>query len=188
MPDPASTCERRSAVMAGVLRAEPWSRLSVALRSTGTNRWTSLSITEAEIAELADLIDKGRDAWINGHFDDRGPMQAEDATIFGPFGGVAPKGVAPRVRPDVQRKIAARFGGGSGSTDIVRYIVEGDLVVVVYVDRSTVRFDGDDVETPWMLRTTEVFRRQAGGWVRIHRHADPLVHFRDLEATRKLLD
>jgi len=88
-------------------------------------RWTSLSITEAEIAELADFIDKGRDAWINGHFDDRGPMQAEDATIFGPFGGVAPKGVAPRVRPDVQRKIAGRFGGvrlGSSWTDWPRIL------------------------------------------------------------------
>ena len=113
------------AVMAGVHRAKAWSKLSVALRSTGTKRWTSLSITEAEIAELADLIDKGRDAWINGHFDDRGPMQAEDATIFGPFGGVAPKGVAPRVRPDVQRKIAGRFGGvrlGSSWTDWPRIL------------------------------------------------------------------
>jgi ketosteroid isomerase-like protein len=151
-----------------------------------------LTITEADIAELADLLDKGRDAWINGHppGEDQNSrlMQADDATIFGPFGGVAPKGTAPRVRPDIQRKMATRFGGGSGSTDVVRAIVEGDLVVVVYVDRSTVRFDGNDVETPWMLRTTEVFRKQAGGWVRIHRHADPLVHYRDLDATRRLLD
>jgi len=162
------------------------------LGSPDTTRQATLTVTEADIAGLADLIDIGRDGWINGHFPSEDEnsrlMQADDATIFGPFGGVAPEGTAPRVRPDVQRKVAARFGGGSGSTDVVRTIVESDLVVVVYVDRSTVRFDGENVETPWMLRTTEVFRRQAGGWVRIHRHADPLVHFRDLDATRKLLD
>jgi ketosteroid isomerase-like protein len=151
-----------------------------------------MTITEADLTELADLIDKGRDAWINGHppGEDESSrlLQADDATIFGPFGGVAPIGTAPRVRPDIQRKFAARFGGGSGSTDVVGMIVEGDLVVAVYVDRSTVRFDGNDVETPWMLRTTEVFRKHADGWVRIHRHADPLVRYRDLDATRRLLD
>jgi len=151
-----------------------------------------LNITDTDIADLADLIDKGREAWIHGHlpWEDENSrlMQADDATIFGPFGGVAPKGVAPQVRPDIQRKMATRFGGGSGSTDVVRAIVEGDLVVVVYVDRSTVRFDGNDHETPWILRTTEVFRKEPDGWVRIHRHADPLVRYRDLDSTRKLLD
>jgi ketosteroid isomerase-like protein len=151
-----------------------------------------MTVTEADLTELADLIDKGRDAWINGHppGEDESSrlLQADDATIFGPFGGVAPIGTAPRVRPDIQRKFAARFGGGSGSTDVVGMIVEGDLVVAVYVDRSNVRFDGNDAETPWMLRTTEVFRKQADGWLRIHRHADPLVHYRDLDATRTLFD
>src|SRR2546428_5577595 len=27
----------------------------------------TMTITEADLTELADLIDKGRDAWINGH-------------------------------------------------------------------------------------------------------------------------
>jgi ketosteroid isomerase-like protein len=160
--------------------------------SSGTTREATLGVTEEDLAELAKVLDRGRDAWIHGHFpgeDDGFPItQPEDATIFGPFGGVAPKGVAPRVRPDVQREMAARFGGGSGSTDVVRFIVEGELVVVAYVDRSTVRFDGNDSETPWMLRTTEVFRKVPDGWARLHRHADPLVRFRDLDSTRRLLD
>jgi hypothetical protein len=39
-----------------------------------------------------------------------------------------------------------------------------------------------------MLRVTEVFRKEQNAWVRVHRHADPLVRYRDLAATRQLLD
>jgi ketosteroid isomerase-like protein len=114
--------------------------------------------------------------------------QADDATIFGPFGGIAPSGAPPTVRSDLQRQIASRFQGGSGSTELVRAIVEGDLAVVVYIDRSTVRFDGSDREGPWTLRVTEVFRKQREKWVRLHRHAEPLVRFRDLDSTRTLME
>ncbi len=93
---------------------------------------------------------------------------------------------APTVRPDHQRQIASRFHGGSGSTEVVRTIIEGDLVVVIYIDCSTVRFGQDD-KGPWMLRVTEVFHKQPDKWVRLHRHADPLVQFRDLAATRGLI-
>jgi SnoaL-like domain len=151
-----------------------------------------MTVTDADIAELGRLLDKGRDEWIHGRLiwqeKDSPIAQADDATIFGPFGGIAPTGAAPLVRPDMQRAIASRFQGGAGSTEVVRAIVEGDLVVVVYVDRSTVRFDGSEREGPWMLRVTEVFRRESEKWVRLHRHADPLVRFRDLDATRSLLD
>jgi ketosteroid isomerase-like protein len=149
-----------------------------------------MDISDADIAELAALLDQGRDAWINGRpqwEDPESPMsQADDATIFGPFGGVAPNGLPPRVRPDAQRQIASMFRGGSGSTEVLRTIVEGDLFVVLYVDRSTVEFGQGD-EGPWTLRVTEVFRREPGQWVRLHRHADPLVRFRDLATTRKLM-
>jgi ketosteroid isomerase-like protein len=100
---------------------------------------------------------------------------------------VAPPGAAPTVRPDIQRQIVSRFQGGSGATELVRAIVEGDLAIVVYIDRSTVRFD-DDREGPWILRVTEVFRKQGDSWIRLHRHADPLVRFRDLDSTRALLE
>ena len=149
-----------------------------------------MDISDADIAELAALLDQGRDAWINGRpqWEDPGSpiSQADDATIFGPFGGVAPNGQPPRVRPDAQRQIASMFRGGSGSTEVLRTIVEGDLFVVLYVDRSTVEFGQGD-EGPWTLRVTEVFRREPRQWVRLHRHADPLVRFRDLATTRKLM-
>jgi ketosteroid isomerase-like protein len=149
-----------------------------------------MDIFDEDIAELTALLDQGRDAWINGRPQWEDPeslmSQADDATIFGPFGGVAPAGQAPRVRPDTQRQIAGRFRGGSGSTEVLRTIVEGDLVIVLYVDRSTVTFDDGDAG-PWTLRVTEMFRREPQRWVRLHRHADPLIRFRDLAATRELM-
>jgi ketosteroid isomerase-like protein len=151
-----------------------------------------VAIADADIAELTILLDEGRDDWIHGRLqweDDDSPMtQADDATIFGPFGGIPPAGAAPKVRPDVQRKLAGEFKGGSGSTELVRTIVEGDLVVAVYIDRSSVRFADQTDEQPWCLRVTEVFRKQGQRWVRVHRHADPLVRYRDLNTTRSLLD
>jgi hypothetical protein len=59
---------------------------------------------------------------------------------------------------------------------VVKTIVSGDLVVVVMIERNEVDVDGVDVRQPWVLRTTQVFERQAGGeWLRLHRHADPLI-------------
>ena len=149
-----------------------------------------MNVNDADLTELAALLNRGRDAWINGRpqwEDPDSPMsQADDATIFGPFGGVAPSGQAPTVRPDAQRQIASVFHGGSGSTEVLRTIVEDDLVIVLYIDRSMVNFGQGD-EGPWTLRVTEVFRRHPDKWVRLHRHAEPLVRFRDLAATRELM-
>lgn len=62
------------------------------------------------------------------------------------------------------------------------------------IEHNDVRLSGRDDTQPWNLRTTSVFRHTADGWIRLHRHADPLSRFwsagetfflaRDPEATR----
>jgi ketosteroid isomerase-like protein len=150
-----------------------------------------MTVSTEDLAHLATALDDGRNAWIHGKPQWEKPdsliAQADDATIFGPFGGTAPPGQKPVVQPDRQRQIASMFLGGSGSTEVIRTIVEGDLAVVVYIDRSVVRFGPED-DGPWTLRVTEVFRKNNGQFVRLHRHSDPLVGFRDLAATRRLMD
>jgi hypothetical protein len=84
--------------------------------------------------------------------------------------------------------VSAQFGGGSGSVEVVKAIVEGDLVVLVLVERSKVMFPGHDPSHPWILRTTQVFRRTSDRWLRLHRHADPLILRRSLDETLSLLD
>jgi len=149
-----------------------------------------MTLSTEDLAHLATALDDGRDAWIDGEPQweqpDSAIAQADDAMIFGPFGGTAPPGRKPVVQPDRQRQIASMFLGGSGSTEVIRTIVEGDLIVVVSIDRSVVRF-GPDHEGPWTLTVTEVFRKSENQFVRLHRHADPLVGFRDLAATRRLM-
>ena len=43
------------------------------------------------------------------------------------------------------------------------------------IERAMVTFTEHDTASRWDLRATEVFERRDGKWVRVHRHADPLV-------------
>jgi hypothetical protein len=56
--------------------------------------------------------------------------------------------------------------------------VSGDQVVVVLIEHNEVSVDGVADPQPWVLRTTQVLERRDGGWVRLHRHADPLIERR----------
>jgi ketosteroid isomerase-like protein len=144
---------------------------------------------DAEIRKLVDALDRERQAWIEGRFDpgSAGPMvQAPDMTIFGPFGGDAGSG-----GPDLharQQRTSAMFRGGSGGCELVRAIASGDLLVLVMIERSRVTFAGHAEPRAWTLRTTQVFRRDGDRWLRLHRHADPLIGRRSLDATLALLD
>lgn len=143
--------------------------------------------TDEEIRMLVAELDLGRDAWIHGHLEKVGTSrmaQAADMTIFGPFGGKA-----VRNGPEFgsrQSQVAARFRGGSGTTEIVEAFTSGDLLVLVLVERSQVLFEGREEPQSWVLRTTQVFRREGDGWLRLHRHADPLIKFRSFEETLAL--
>jgi len=150
-----------------------------------------MSISEQDVRELIDVMDHARDRWINGQLDfsPAGPFhQADDTTIFGPFGGTGPPpGIAVKDLEARQAAVAAQFHGGEGSCEVIRTIVEGNLVVLVMIERSEVRFAVRDAPHRWVLRTTQVFTRSDGQWVRLHRHADPLIVGRSLEATLALL-
>lgn len=152
-----------------------------------------MAVTEEDVRGLVELMDRGRDNWIHGRSEfsrDTPVGQADDMTILAPFGGpgVRPGQLSPEVLAAGQAAMAALFQGGDGSCEVVRTIVEGDLVVLVLIERSAVMFEGHDAPHPWVLRTTQVFRRLDDEWVRLHRHADPLILPRPLDATLALLE
>lgn len=151
-----------------------------------------MPITEIDVKNLITALDEGRARWINGHgelTDASAVRQADDMTIFGPFGGPgpAPGSLTAEQLAAGQAEISAQFRGGEGSCEVVHTIVEGDLVVVVLIERSTVRFQALEGSQPWVLRTTQVFRKTDDGWIRLHRHADPLISPRSLVATLALV-
>ena len=76
------------------------------------------------------------------------------------------------------------FKDGESTFEVVNKIVTDDLVVLVMIERNTIRVQGANEDQPWVLRTTQVFRLdQDGRWWRLHRHADPLIHFRPGDGT-----
>ncbi len=146
-----------------------------------------MSIPQRAIDVLLQGLEEGRQAWISGQFEwtAASPVQQDpEMTIAGPFGG--PPIVADPAR---QAQVAAAwFHGGTGRNEVVKVIAGDDLVVVIMIERNEVKFEGRSDRSPWILRTTQVFRRVGDGWVRLHRHADPLINRRGLEETLSLLE
>lgn len=59
--------------------------------------------------------------------------------------------------------------------ELVALTLHGDLAYSVWIERGEVRVVGLDEFRPGALRVTQVYRREAGTWRIIHRHADAVV-------------
>lgn len=144
------------------------------------------AIGDDDLQELLQELDRGRDGWIHGSpalDTTESVVQSDRMTIFGPFGGMLRNGPEMAER---QQKAVSQFHGGSGRSEVVDVFASGDLAVVILIERNEVRFRPDGPLQPWVLRTTQVFRREDRRWIRLHRHADPLMKFRPLAETTAL--
>ena len=124
----------------------------------------TLRLVEAAQVELV----RGRaaafkDLWSHG----------EDVTLIGGLGGDIEKGwsnVGARLDG-----VSTQYAEGSRKHEEVSRHVAGDLAYVV--QRETIQFrrpgNGEHVVQP--LRVSMVFRREAGRWRLVHRHADSLT-------------
>ena len=144
-----------------------------------------MTISEADLDELLAILDRGRQSWIEGAIGGGSGErldidQDDDFTIMGPFGGEPARGTGLKER---QKAAARLFHGGSGSSDVVKTVVSGDIAVVILVERNQARVEGAEAAQPWVLRTTQVFQMRPSGWVRLHRHADPLIDLRSPAVT-----
>ena len=107
----------------------------------------------------------------------------EDYTLMAPFGGAPTRGF------DLSEERLEQFGrffrSGTGEIELVESYVSGEMVVLAVIERQRAAI-GDLPEQDWSLRVTLVFRRDAGEWRLVHRHADPLVHGIGLEQAAAL--
>ena len=71
-------------------------------------------------------------------------------------------------------RLATRFSDcTSFDIEVVAAGVSGDLAYLVAFEHTTASIGGDP-PAPYTLRVTTIFRREAGLWKVVHRHADPL--------------
>jgi len=133
--------------------------------------------------ELLERIRAESNCWLNG---DSTPYEFVDerSTILGPFGGAA---VGASVATPGQRRAVAQFESGSGTVELINGGVSGDAAWLVMIERGTVKFADRDEPCRWDLRVTEAFERQNGEWVGVHRHTDPLVDRRPLDAVLAIM-
>lgn|GEM_PF-1726598 len=140
--------------------------------------------SDDEIQKLVLELNRGGVGWVNGRTENFGTdhmVQAPDMTIFGPFGGnVTTNGLEFEAR---QVRMSAKFQSGTAKYELLKAMASGDMLVLVMAERCEVRFEGRSEPQPWILRTTQVFQRDGGQWLRLHRHADPLIKRRSFEET-----
>jgi ketosteroid isomerase-like protein len=142
---------------------------------------------EAVAAMLLDQVRRSQRAWTEGLLANEGADQpARYTTIAGPFGGPA-----IHLTDDIRRlqgQMNAQFRGGTkAEVELIESYVSDDFACLVMVERSEVQFAGHTGTHPWLLRVTSVFQREGDDWRAVHRHADPLVHYRSLDETLSLM-
>lgn len=141
-----------------------------------------MPVSDSDLQELLELLDRGRQSWIDGELgvEELDVAQDDDMTIFGPFGGPVGRGAGLEER---QKQSARLFKGGTGASEVVKTIVSGDLVVTILVERNEATVESGGEGQSWVLRTTQVFEKRSSGWIRLHRHADPLIDRRSPATT-----
>jgi ketosteroid isomerase-like protein len=97
---------------------------------------------------------------------------APDFILMDPFGGI-PTG-APKSDAHWQRIGGFFREGRDANFQTLGSHRSGDLIVLVANERAHVAV-GTLPAQDWTLRVTLVFRRDAGTWRLVHRHADPLA-------------
>ncbi len=67
-----------------------------------------------------------------------------------------------------------QFKGGTVAYRPLTLIASGELFYTTDIETFAVRMDGMEAPTSWSNRVTHIFRREAGQWRLIHRHANRL--------------
>lgn len=149
------------------------------------NDSTVLDPIDQDVADLADHALQGHAALMRGDLDTYFGHLAvsEDFTLMAPFGGPPTRG---RLSSERWESVGRFFRNGrNASLELVQAWRGADMAVLAVIERAHVEVGGLQGQD-WALRVTLAFRKQAGRWLLVHRHADPLVAGISLEQAAAL--
>ena len=129
--------------------------------------------TNPDVADLVRLSEQSNAALLRGDMTTYLDLLAvsADFTLMSPFGGKPTHGTYTSAR---WQEIGRFFANGRLHVEVVQAYGSVDMVALALIERANVEVGGLPAED-WALRVTLVYRRDASGWVLVHRHADPLV-------------
>ena len=97
----------------------------------------------------------------------------DDATLANPVG--PPVRGWEQIEKTLERVASQVREGEPIHFERISEYATADLAYIVEFERNRMKLDGADESSPVALRVTTIYRRQAGGWRIVHRHADPIT-------------
>jgi hypothetical protein len=145
-----------------------------------------MSDSQDIVQKLLEEKNRNHLAWVNQQLAAPRAGSGRGFSLLNPFGGYA--GGDPVGAEAVREEALALFESGSDSSvELLQAIVSDDLICLVMIERAMVRFEDRDRMQPWVLRVTQVYRRDGDEWRSVHRHADPLIERQSLDSVLALM-
>ena len=131
----------------------------------------------SDLEELTRIAQESAVAYFDGDLDTYAGLvrHADDFSLMSPFGGPTVYGF--ELSDESRESTRRTFQGGDApaEVEVEAAYVGTDLAVLAVIERQAGKV-GDLPAQDWSLRVTLAFRRDAGEWRLVHRHADTLVH------------
>ncbi len=137
---------------------------------------------DSELEQLIEADHRATDAFCQGDPEPKKPLYSrrDDVTLANPLG--PPARGWDQVSAVLDRAAGVLRDGEQVTFERISAFETPDLACIVEIERSNVKVGGAEERSRVELRATTVFRREAGSWRIVHRHADTVTQHRAPES------